>query len=354
MGKFNLKEELQQEVITNTNNIKSGGVKAQNYLNMEGEDRSYFKARAGNNGVDIIPFTYTTNLMPGKKAGKHGYMLDLYVHKNFNQSFDKVICKKRTFGKPCKICAERARLQELEADDLNLTQKEYDDLLDNYKPKRRAIMNGINLKPDEEDENGGQIQIIDEVHFFFMAELLEKAAAKAETGDPVDYVDPEDGQSVVFRAKAKTFKSGKFFNYKDFDFEDREEPYDEGIIDFEFKDEMLDHGAFSLDGLLHIHSDEEIEAMLREAPEEPEDDDDDEEEVVEVVKKKRTTRKAKEVEVEPEEEEEPEPEPEVVDTKTCLYGHVFGDDNMEDANMEDCMTCKAEHKENFMNCIKAS
>jgi len=360
MGKFNLKEELQQEAVTNTNNIKSGGVKAQNYLNMDGENRSYFKARAGNNAVDIIPFTYTTGLMPGKKAGKHGYMLDLYVHKNFNQSFDKVICKKRSFGKPCVICAERARLQELDADDLNLKQDQYDDLLDSYKPKRRAIMNGINLKPDEEDENGGQIQILDEVHYFFMAELLEKASAKAETGDPVDYVDPEDGQSVLFRAKAKAFKGGKFFNYKDFDFEDREESYNEDIVNFEFKDEMLDHGAFSLDGLLNIHSDEEIEAMLREAPvEEPDDDedeDDDEEVVVVTQAKKRTTRKPKpkveEEVVEEEKEVEEAVEIEVeINTNTCPYDHEFGTDNME---TDECTVCQKKHRENFKSCIMAN
>ena len=63
-------------------------------------------------------------------------------------------------------------------------------------------MNVVNLKEDEEDENNGDVQILDEVYYFFQKELIEEACAD-DAGDPVDFVDPEEGLSVFFRATAE-------------------------------------------------------------------------------------------------------------------------------------------------------
>ena len=73
---------------------------------------SIYRPKTGKNAIDIIPFQHKTNVF-GKK-GEFDYMLDLFVHKNFNQSYDKCLCLKRNFGKPCPICEASSQLSEMD------------------------------------------------------------------------------------------------------------------------------------------------------------------------------------------------------------------------------------------------
>jgi hypothetical protein len=231
-------------------------------------------------------------------------------------------------------------------------KEKYEEEINAYKPKRRFIANAINLKENEDDEHNGEIQILDEVYFFFGKELIEEACAD-DAGDPVDFVTPDEGKSIFFRATDEKLGKATFHKFKSFTFEDREEAYDESIID----------DAYSLDELLVIPSYEELEAMLdgTEVKEEDEDEPEDApEEVVEPeakpVKKKgkKPVKKVKKPEPEPEEDEEEddEDEPEDDDSERCEYGKTFGKDcDLED---EDCLDCRKNHKDTFKECLVES
>jgi hypothetical protein len=341
MGKFNLKEELKEQlkhdVIENFKNKDKGGVQGANYLNMD--NASYYKVVAGKNAIDIIPFRHGTDLFRNKKKGSFSYLLDVHIHKNFNQSFDKCICMQRTFGLPCAICDERKRLEE-----------EYEENIDRIKqlyPQRRALLNVVNLM-DADDDDNGQIQVLDASYALFSKELSEEASADAVNGgEPVDFATPDEGKSVRFRATEETIgKKGKYFKFKSFTFTDREEPYDEGIVDYAYSDDEFDHGAFALDTMLIVPKYEEIEAMLTESPvTKEEEEDDDEEEEVPAPK----ARKRRKIEKESEEEEEEEDEEE--NDSKCPYGHTFG---VDIGKTDDCATCKKKHVETYKDCLMLS
>lgn len=361
--KFNMKESLMNKVKEDFEKRDRGGVQAKQYLKLE-NGASLYKPKTGKNAIDIIPFQHKTNVF-GKK-GEFDYMLDLFVHKNFNQSYDKCLCLKKNFGKPCPICEASSQLQEMD-------EEKYEDTINSYKPKRRVLMNVVNLKEDEEDEHNGDVQIFDEVYYFFQKELIEEACAD-DAGDPVDFVDPEEGLSVFFRATAEKLGSAKFHKFKSFTFEERDEPYAEDFIE---------KHAFALDSLIHVPTYEEVEAMLNEEahvaeededePDEIEDDTEDDEEEVEVEVKKtvKRGRPKKTKVVEPEEEEEIDIEDDVEDEEAevadellddedddddddsqCPYGKTFGvDGDMADKT---CLKCKKSDNKTFKECVIAS
>jgi len=364
--KFNMKESLMNKIKEDFEKRDRGGVQAKQYLKLE-NGASLYKPKTGKNAIDIIPFQHKTNVF-GKK-GEFDYMLDLFVHKNFNQSYDKCLCLKKNFGKPCPICEAYSQLQEMD-------EEKYEDTINSYKPKRRVLMNVVNLKEDEEDEHNGEVQILDEVYYFFQKELIEEACAD-DAGDPVDFVDPEEGLSVFFRATAEKLGSAKFHKFKSFTFEERDEPYAEDFIE---------KHAFALDSLIHVPTYEEVEAMLNEEahteededePDEIEDDTEDDEEEVEVEVKKTVKRgrpkKTKVVEPEDDEEEidieddddaEDDEESEIADEllddededddddSQCPYGKTFGvDGDMADKT---CLKCKKSDNKTFKECVIAS
>jgi hypothetical protein len=337
MGKFNLKEELKHDIVENYKNRDKGGVQGANYIDMS--NASYYKVTAGKNAIDVIPFRHETDLFRNKKKGSFSYLLDIQVHKNFNQAYDKCICMQRSFGRPCPICDERKRLEELDYEE---NKKRIQQLYS----QRRALLNVVNLM-DADDEDNGQIQILDASYALFSRELSEEASADVESGgEPIDFVSPDEGQSVRFRATEETIgKNGKYFKFKSFTFTDREEPYNDGIVEYDYSDDEFDHGAFPLDKLLVIPTYEEIEAMLTEAPT---DEEEEEEEKEEVPAPRATRRRRIEKEEEPKASKVSEEEQA---TNTCPYGHTFGVDT---SKTDDCATCKKKHIETYKECLMES
>lgn len=356
MSEYNYKEDLKADVLESYENREFGGMRGKQYLKLSSEEASYFKVKSGKNAMDIIPFIFGTDLFPNKKKGKVGFMLDIFVHKGFNQSWDKCLCMKKTYGKACPICEERERLIELDAD-------EHEKRIKELAAKRRCIVCAVNLKSDEEDPHNGQVQIFDETHYYFMKELLEEAAAD-DAGNPIDFTSLDNGFTVLYRASLEKIDKAKFFKYKTFGFEEREEQYPEGIIKFGYSDDLFDHGAFQLDTLLVVPTYQEVEAMLRgesatspveekENKKEPpkkgrqsryNDDDDDEEKS----KSSRKNRHAEKEEEKPEAPKESKPIEEHTALDSCPYKHTFGKDNM---NTDDCTVCRKKHIETFKECI---
>ena len=370
MGKRNLKAELQEDLKVNYENKDSGGMQGAQYLNIKGDNCSIIKLKKGKNAIDIIPFVRGTDLFKGKAKGSVASMIDIYVHTYFNQSYDKCICMRRTYNEPCPICEERTLLKGMEEPESKDERKKLEKRIKDLNPKQRVIANAVNLREDEEDENNGQIQILDESYFLFAKPLLEEACADDE-GGPVNYAYPDGGKEIHIRGGMKKMKIGKpFLEFQKFDFEDRDEEYDEDIVEYEYEDDVFEHGAFPLDSLLIIPTYEEVKAMLAdgvmtsddeeeedEAPTpkkkghkgkkvskpEPEEEDDEEEED-EAPTPKKKGHKGKKV------EESEEPEEEKGTETECPHGHTFGVDNME---KDECVMCKKKTPSTFRDCVMA-
>ena len=317
-----------------------GGARALDLSNLE--DVEFFKPEKGKHCIDIIPYEITTNNHMTRKPGELDYVLEYYTHYDVGARKGRVVCPAKTFGKPCPICEEMEELKEQEADE---------DIIDALKPKRRVLYNVIDTKKPDKG-----IQLFETSHFLFEAEILEEAGSGDEA---IVFSDTEDGRSISFR---DTGKKG-IGRFKGFAFEDREEPYDDDIID----------EAYSLDSLLVVLSYEEIHNMFHNA----DDGEEEEEEKPQRSKKgkpdKGKTKKKEEPEEEDdEEEEEPEEEDDDSDDEEeeeekpqrtkkggkkeeskpakgkddkgksasknkCPYGHKFGKDCDE---TDDCAECE--------------
>jgi hypothetical protein len=348
-----LKDQLKNRTVEIYDERDNGGAKGEHYLKLK-DEMSIYKPKEGRNAVDIIPFCHTTDVFKGKKVGDPNYMLDVFVHKNFNQSRDRVVCQRMTFNKPCPICERRYMLMDLNKNDNDKDAiEERDKLIAAMKPQRRVLMDVINLKEDEEDEHNGEIQILDESHFLFAKELIEEAVEASGGDEPIDFYTPDEGQSVFFRGTPTPIGKGKatYLKYKSFTFAERDEPYDDSVID----------DAFSLDSVLNIHTYDEISAMLNESAPvatETADSEDDEESTP---KKARTSKYKKVAKEEPieedeeeyEEEDEPANEPtEETASNQCPNGLKYGVDG-DPANAE-CQKCMAENKKLAKQCIVQS
>jgi hypothetical protein len=200
------------------------------------------------------------------------------------------------------------------------------------------------------------ILLFETSHYLFEAEILDEAGSGDEA---IVFSDTEDGASISFR---DTGKKG-IGRFKGFSFEDRDEPYDDDIID----------EAYSLDSLLVVLSYEEIHNMFHNA----DDGDEEEEEKPQRSKKGKPDKGKSKKKEEPEEEddeEEEEPEEEDDDSddeeeeeekpqrtkkggkkeeskpakgkadkgksaskNKCPYGHKFGKDCDE---TDDCAECE--------------
>lgn len=271
--KRSVREQMKQRTEENYKN-KDYGVGGARVLDLSSlDDVEFFKPEKGKHCIDIIPYEITTNNHMTRKPGELDYVLEYYTHYDVGARKGRVVCPAKTYGKPCPICEEMEELKEQEADE---------DLIDALKPKRRVLYNVIDTKKPDKG-----IMLFDTSHYLFEAEILDEAGSGDES---IVFSDTEDGASISFR---DTGKKG-IGRFKGFAFEDREEPYDDDIID----------EAYSLDSLLVVLSYEEIHNMFHNADE----DDEEEEKPQKSRKDNKGKSKKKEKEEEPEEDESDEDE----------------------------------------------
>ena len=271
------------------------------------KDVEWYNIKKGRNEIDIILYEITTNNHPQRRQkGKFDYKLDIWVHKFINDT-DHYLCKKKTFDKPCFICEEIKRM---------LDSGEYtrdDKIIKQLVAKRRVIYNVVDLTSDDDYL---KIKLFETSHFEFQEELLEEAESGdyEYEGEYMAFADLEDGRSIKFRGIERTgeFKTGSP-KPKGFKFVERDEPYDESILD----------EVYPLDAILHIPEYDEVKKGFMEMENGEENDitetEDDDEEKYEPKTRKRgkkeTTTKNK---------------------KKCPAGGSFGTDCEE---LEECEEC---------------
>ena len=244
------------------------------------EEINFFKpTRDKLNMIDIIPWIVaTTNHPQGLEKGSLDYILDVHIHFKVGPGERNFICLKYTFGKKCPICEEYVTKKE---------EGESKEVLERYKPSRRAIYNII----DKNEEEKG-IQLFEASYAYFEKELNEEIQVQfdQEGKEAPTIVDLDEGMTVQFRAAKDKYMGHEFNKYKSFNFLERE-PYPQDILD----------DVYPLDKLLVIPTYDEVrDAFLgldeedSEKSEEKEEKSVEEEETDEIDRKAEKKRKSRE------------------------------------------------------------
>src|SRR6185369_8506792 len=293
-----------------------GGTK---FIFPDGHKVTWFKPEKGKMLIDIIPYRVTAENHPVVGEGDLWYQRTIFVHHSVGAEEKAYLCLK-TIGKRCPICDARAEMMKSPDGD--------DDLIKQLAPKEREVFNVIDRNNKKE---GVQLW---EYSFHLFGKLLETEIREGED-DLADFAELEGGKTLKLRFKEKTMGKNKFLECDRIDFEDREEDYDEEILD-----DVLD-----LDAILNVHPYEKLENIILEREDEdvPKKGKKKSDEEEDEPKKKPKKKPAKEEEdeedekpvrnskkkPEPEEEDEkptraskgkkkPEPEPEPEEEETTL------------------------------------
>jgi hypothetical protein len=295
------------------------------------------------NKIDILPFSVTTNNLKEILPGDFTYCADLGVHRKMGATQnDTFLCTEYMYGEICPVCEERRALKNKGISGTALTDNPLG-------TKRRCIYNVVDLNVPKEKRN---IQIFEEIHYWFEKKLLEATAFG--NGKFEAFWDPEFGCSVEFVVTASNTSAGKNLNYT-INFCERKEPakYSEKIMQETYPlDKMLIHPSYEdvKNAFYSIgtgDTPEEAEPVKNtdqneqreELPTRDINDDlrrpsfDEEEPVRGVsgpenppVQSRRLSRRRNK-------------EEEVEENNKCPYGHVFGRDN---ELKQECSTCPDE------------
>ena len=200
------------------------------------------------NMIDILPFEITNPLYPsfrqftgkplGIPVGSLDYKLEIPVHQKIGRSKQPVICRRELFGEPCSIC---------------------DDMFEEYKKKNSSDFDKKTaeaLRPqwrciyvvyDYRDEKHNGFKLWDVAYKTFEEYLCEKAETSSEEGYVI-FSDPEEGKIIEIEGREKAIGKNSFIEPVSLRFLKRETPYTDNDL----------QAIPSLDGLLVIHSVEEV------------------------------------------------------------------------------------------------
>lgn len=208
---------------------------------------SFFKAIAKvKNLVDIIPFFTTqdwiskmkgfNNTLLGISKGDMLYKLEVPQHTKVGAEEKVFLCLKFAFGKACPICNEREALSK--SDDAD------EDLIKSLYPKWRVF---YNVKDRNEKDKSKSRKVWDSPYHSFEKFFLEEAD-EGEDGIVI-FADPEDGKTIKFKGREKSFPGGKYVEAGSIEFVDRKNSYSEKDIE----------QSISFDKYLKVPTYEEVE-----------------------------------------------------------------------------------------------
>ena len=302
------------------------------YLNLP-KDLSLFKEKVGRLKLDIIPYIVSNDSHPDANPdipdsahkGNPWYKRPIWVHHRIGVENESVICLK-SVGKKCPICEQRDK-QFREGMDK-------DDVTSKSQLQNLYVVIPIGHRDFEEEMHIWKIS-----NGNFQSQLDEELEENPDYGN---FPDPEEGRTLRIRFSEESFKGNKFVEASRIDFEERDESYDEAIME----------EAPNLDEIFTVLSYKELEMKFFELDKEDIDKDKKEEE--EETASKHPFRKRKKIVKEKEEEvDEEEPqigsdEVEVEEEKPpkrkrksqskdeCPKGYEFGKDWDEYSECDDC------------------
>lgn len=247
--------------------------------------------KAGTYRWDFLPYEVKVANNPHADKGSLHMERTYFVHRGIGVNEDTYLCAAKTFGHPCPICEERARL----ARDPNAD----DDKVKALKPKERQLWIIIDLDSKEKE-----IEIFDYSEWLFGRYLREKVD-KQDPSDHYDmFADLEEGQTVKIGAREEKNQGTTWYDCANIEFKARAKQYDESMLE---KVPDLDACLYETpyEKLKAIFMGEEGEVEEETAPDKPEEE---EEAPAPKGNKGKPAPKKEEKEPEPEEKEEEEEE----------------------------------------------
>jgi len=227
------------------------------FLGDDKESRpKFWKPEAGTRLVDILPYKVTTDNHPsGTPKGGIDYVLEMWVHKNVGPNKDTFICLEKHNKGRCPICddareqfnalfEEKKREMSDERKAFGEAKKELRDL----EPKRRVVYNLVDLENPEEG-----VLLYEAPWFWFEKPLVEhflnkQKLAKTRGKEFPEFWRHDAGSSVSLNCTQEKFAGREFVKSTPMGFEDRDEQYDDSVIDM----------TYSLDSFLVIPTAAEV------------------------------------------------------------------------------------------------
>lgn len=302
------------------------------YLKLPKDVKIYKEEAGGKALLDIMPYMVTSKRHPDKNEetsravpGELWYKLPFKIHRNVGGGNDAVVCLS-SFGKPCPICEFKAKRHKEGA------EKDETDLL-------KASLRNLYVVIPIGDKNYEEVPHIWDISQYLFQNLLNDEIEENE--DYEVFPDLEEGLSLKIRFDKKSIGKNSFAEASRIDFKERDEVYDESILD----------EIPSLDEVLNILSYKDLEMKFFELDEDDVEEEKEKEEEEESKPRKR--KKIKKEEEEPEEEEEEEKEEEEKpkrrqrkakpkeEENKCPYGHRYGVDTDEKDECTECTVWEA-------------
>jgi hypothetical protein len=228
-------------------------------------DLPIFSVENGKHKIDIIPYLAGKN-DPQIEKGEPTYLLDIWVHRSIGPGGDPYVCLAKTYKRDCPICEYR---KEYEGE---LSEEQ----MDNLKPRRRTIYNVVERTTEETRKKG--VQVWDVAHFFMEKNILPQAE-NPDTGGVLAFSDPEDGYTIFFK-KSGSKDTTKYEGHK--------------LLprDYKISDKILDQ-AYTLDSLIHVPTEEELEKAIKGLKKKSSKKDEDEDEMEDDDEEETTTKRKK-------------------------------------------------------------
>ncbi len=309
------------------------------------EGIGFWRPKAGEHLIDILPIPISNNDYPDKKVQKGDLLIDLQylIYKYVGPLSEMFISPARNYGLKDPI-EEYIQQHDLDKSAWN---------------KVRAKQEHIYLvwvhDTPEEEAKGVQIW---QVSWWFMFEPLKTVKINPRGGGVIEYWDIDHGKSIWFKIddtgsyeddNGKVRKSIKYLGHK---VVDREEPIPDKILD----------QIFPVDTCLNLHpSYEDIYEAFYQKPyskeeeiikeetteegiteEEEEEEKGTEEETEEEIKTEEEEKPKKETKKKPKKKKEVKKKPKKKkdDELVCPHGHTFGVDLDEEEFEDDCEECE--------------
>ncbi len=317
MGKKKSRSSIRDKVRQRAQDQENEGGQS-TWLNLpEDSEVEFFSPKKGTNILDIVPYEVSAENHKYMEPGDLWYEKTIWVHFGIGPEEKTIICPLKTAWKPCPVCQYISELSK----EPELTKKE-EKQIQNYKPKQREMFNVIDLNDDEDDDGETKVKLFTFSYHNF-GKVLEEEIREDDTEEYGKFADLEGGYTLKVRFKEASFKGNKYFETSRIDFEEREEDYDEDILE----------STLDLDDCIIILSYEDIESIFLGL--DSDEDEDEEEEKSSKKKKKKDKKKGKKKKRQ--EEEEPE-EPELAYGDECPEDDdlVFGQDYDEYECCDDC------------------
>jgi hypothetical protein len=285
MARAKRKSKFRGKVASNTQKQRTQG-SSYGHLRLPKGVNIFKEEPGGRAFLDFIPYIVKDKnhmdrderagiAVPGNEETDLWYKKPYRLHRNIGSETKSVICP-TTWGRKCPICEYKATKLKDGAD--------YDDVRE-LKPSLRNLYLVVPLGMKDYKE---EIHIWDFSQFLFQDKLNEELD---ENEDYCSFPDLEEGLSVRIRFSEEKFGKNSFASTSRIDFEERENQYDEEILD----------DLPCLDDVIVCPSYEEVEALFFELGE-PEGEATEPE--PETPKRGGLKRKPKSVKPEPEEDEE--------------------------------------------------